>query len=62
MRRITLAALVLFALSTLLNAQSPAPATFEVASVKLDPKQDRGRPGATINDFIVERVEPLIEH
>jgi uncharacterized protein (TIGR03435 family) len=26
------------------SAQSPAPATFEVASVKLDPKQDRGGP------------------
>jgi uncharacterized protein (TIGR03435 family) len=42
MRRTTLAALVLFAPSTLLTAQAPAPTTFEVASVKLDPKQDRG--------------------
>lgn len=44
MRRSTLAALALFASSALLTAQSPAPATFEVASVKLDPKQDRGGP------------------
>ncbi len=44
MRRVTLAALVLFAPSPLLTAQSPAPATFEVASVKLDPKQGRGGP------------------
>ena len=44
MRRITLAALVLFASFTVLTAQSPTPATFEVASVKLDPKQDRGGP------------------
>jgi uncharacterized protein (TIGR03435 family) len=43
MRR-TFAALVLFAPFTLLTAQSPAPATFEVASVKLDPKQGRGAP------------------
>lgn len=44
MRRITLAALVLFAWFTPLTAQSPAPATFEVASVKLAPKQGRGSP------------------
>ena len=44
MRRSTLAALALFASSTLLTAQSPAPAAFEVASVKLDPTQDRGGP------------------
>jgi uncharacterized protein (TIGR03435 family) len=41
MRRITLAALVLFASSTVLTAQSPAPA-FEVASVKVNPTQSRG--------------------
>ena len=42
MRRIRLAALILFAASTRLTAQSPAPATFEVASVKPDPMQGRG--------------------
>ena len=45
MRRLTLAALVLFVSpSVVLGAQSPGPARFEVASVKLDPKQDRGGP------------------
>ncbi|HKE86712.1 MAG TPA: TIGR03435 family protein [Vicinamibacterales bacterium] len=44
MRRITLAALVVFTPATPLAAQSPAPARFEVASVKLDPKQSRGAP------------------
>lgn len=45
MRRLTLAALVGFASSiAVLTAQSPGPARFEVASVKPDPKQDRGGP------------------
>ena len=45
MRRIILSALVLLASSPpMLPAQSPAPARFEVASVKADPKQDRGGP------------------
>jgi uncharacterized protein (TIGR03435 family) len=59
MRRITLAALILFAPSALLVAQSPAPAAFEVASIKLDPKQDRGigRRMAEITLPIV-RVQP----
>ena len=59
MRRITLAALVLFAPTTLLTAQSPAPPAFEVASVKLDPKQGRGaaRPFADFSLPIV-RVLP----
>jgi uncharacterized protein (TIGR03435 family) len=50
-RRSTLAALILFAPFTLLTAQSPAPAAFEVASVKLAPKQWRGgpRPAAEIS-------------
>ena len=42
MRRSTLATLALFAAFTPLTAQSPAPATFEVASVKLNAKQGRG--------------------
>jgi len=43
-RRLVLAALALVAASAALAAQSSAPAAFEVASVKLDPKQDRGGP------------------
>lgn len=41
--RITLAALLLFSAS-LISAQSPAPARFEIASVKLSPTQLRGGP------------------
>jgi uncharacterized protein (TIGR03435 family) len=42
MRRITIAALLVLSISSaLLNAQAPA-SRFEVASVKLDPKQNRG--------------------
>src|SRR5678815_389703 len=41
MQRITLAALVLFVPPILLTAQSPAPSTFAVASVKVAPKQSR---------------------
>ena len=44
MRPITLAGLVLFLLANLLIAQSPAPARFEVASVKVAPTQSRGAP------------------
>jgi uncharacterized protein (TIGR03435 family) len=44
MRRSTLAALALFASSALLIAQAPAPAAFEVASVKVAAKQSRGAP------------------
>lgn len=43
MRRMTLTALLLLAAQPLLPAQSSSP-TFEVASVKLAPKQDRGTP------------------
>ncbi len=49
MRRLALAAIVLFAASTLLTAQSPAPQRFEVASVKLDPEQGRGTPPSTLD-------------
>jgi uncharacterized protein (TIGR03435 family) len=44
MRRITPAGLALFASSALLAAQSPTPATFEVASVKVAQTQSRGAP------------------
>jgi uncharacterized protein (TIGR03435 family) len=44
MRRTTLATVLLFAPVIPLIAQSPAPGRFEVASVKPDPKQDRGGP------------------
>ena len=58
MRRITLAALVLFVSSTLLTAQSSAPARFEVASVKPDPKQDRGGP-QKMGEFSMPMVRVL---
>lgn len=59
MRRISLAALVLSVTPGLvLNGQSQAPARFEVASVKPDPKQDRGGP-QKFGEFSMPTVQIL---
>ena len=59
MRLITLAAIVLFAPSIdRAIAQSPTPPRFEVASIKPDPKQDRGGP-QKMGEFSMPAVQIL---
>ena len=58
MQRITLAALILFASSSMLAAQSPAPAAFDVASVKVAPTQSQGAP-RRLNEITLPVVRVL---